>query len=147
MTAIEIRILALDELPPWPELKGVQTPVCNKVAILQRWHRFRATHRSCWAVRLKMAKVVFPATQRQGLRDRPWGRHRGREGHEDLETRYEKTRRLLVQSLPRGSRAFLDGRPGLDGTTAYNLAVEQVDQQLEQGTLPFTELRRQLAKL
>lgn len=36
MMKIEVRILAVDELPPWPEMKNAVAPPCDKVAILQR---------------------------------------------------------------------------------------------------------------
>ncbi len=36
MQEIQIRILALDELPPWPEINKAEAPPSDKVAILQR---------------------------------------------------------------------------------------------------------------
>lgn len=42
---------------------------------------------------------------------------------------------------------LIDASPGLDGETAFKLALAQVEREADQGTLSFGELKRQLAEL
>jgi hypothetical protein len=47
----------------------------------------------------------------------------------------------------RAAAKLLGERPQMPGQIAYDLAILIVDNQLEQCTLPFDELKRQLAAL